>query len=199
MGALLDAYLPDPDAAERHAVVVRASPAAVQEALWRADLGGPVARALLAVRLLPAAVRGGADARARLRALRRRALTLPELAAGGGFARLTQTPDAVVFGLTGRFWTPAGGIVPTAPAAWGAGPPAGMAQAAWSFEVRPHGSGHARLVTETRVRCADAATRRAFGRYWRVVRPGSGLLRRLMLGRIRRWAERRRAAGELDR
>jgi hypothetical protein len=194
MRALLDAYVPDPDALERHAVVVRASPAAVQEALWRADLGGPVARALLALRVLPAAVRGGADARARLAALRRhRALTLYELSAGG-FARLTQTPEAVVLGLTGRFWTLGGGIVPTDPATWGAGPPAGMAQAAWSFEVSPHGAGHTRLVTETRVRCADAATRRAFGRYWRVARPGSGLLRHLMLRRIRRWAERRPAA-----
>jgi hypothetical protein len=190
MGALLDAYLPDPDAVERHAVVVRASPAAVHDALWQVDLGGPVARALLAARLLPAALRGGADARARLRALRHRALTLHALAAGGGFARLAQTPDAVVLGLTGRFWTLGGDIVPTTPATWGAGPPAGMAQAAWSFEVCPHGAGHARLATETRVRCADAATRRAFGRYWRVVRPGSGLLRRLMLGRIGRWAER---------
>jgi hypothetical protein len=193
MRALLDAYVPDPDAAERHGVVVRASPAAVQDALWRADLGGPVARALLALRVLPAALWGRGDARARLAALRcRPALTLHELSRGG-FAPLMRTPDAVVFGLTGRFWTLGGGIVPTDPAVWDAGPPPGMAQAAWSFETAPHGAGHTRLVTETRVRCADAATRRAFRRYWRVVRPGSGLLRRLMLRRIRQWAERRPA------
>ena len=191
MRSLLDAYVPDPDAVERHAVVVRASPGTVQDALWRADLGGPAARALLALRVLPAALRGGSDARTRLSALRHRpALTLHDLAAGG-FERLARTSDAVVFGLTGRFWTLGGGIVPTDAAAWDAGPPAGTAQAAWSFETAPHADGHTRLVTETRVRCADPATRRAFRRYWRVVRPGSGLLRLLMLRRIRRWAERR--------
>lgn len=191
MRTLLDAYVPAPDAVEWHAVVVHASPAAVRDALWRADLGGPVARALLAARVLPAALRGHADARARLVALwRRPALTLHELAAGG-FARLAQTQDAVVFGLTGRFWTLGGGVVPTDPATWDAGPPAGMAQAAWSFEVVPKAVGHTRLVTETRVRCADAEARRDFRRYWRVVQPGSALLRRLMLRRIRRWAERR--------
>ncbi len=128
MGALLDAYVPAPDAVERHEVLVRAASA------------------------------------------------------------------AVVFGLTGRFWTRGGDVVPTDPATWHAGPPPGTAQAAWSFEVRPHGTAHTRLVTETRVRCADAATRRAFRRYWRVVRPGSGLLRRILLGRIRRLAERRPGA-----
>jgi hypothetical protein len=53
--APLDAYLADADATERHAVMVAAPPAAVREALWRADLGGPLARAL--VRAAPAARR----------------------------------------------------------------------------------------------------------------------------------------------
>ena len=186
----LDAYVPHPDAVERHAVVVRASAAAVHDAIWQADLGDPVVRALLALRVLPAALRGGADARACLDALRRR-MTMLDVLSAGGFVRLAEPPASVVFGLTGRFWTLGGDIVPTDPAAWRAGPPAGMAQAAWSFETAPHPAGHTWLVTETRVRCADAATRRAFQRYWRLVRPGSGLLRHLMLRRIRRWAERR--------
>jgi hypothetical protein len=159
-------------------------------ALWRADLGGPVARAVLALRLLPAALTGDAAARKRLGDLRHRAaLTLRDLEASG-FTRLGETPDAVVLGLTGRFWTVGGGLVPTDAARWAAGPPAGTAQAAWSFEARPRPGGGTRLVTETRVRCADAAARRAFLRYWRVVRPGSGLLRRLMLRAVRREAER---------
>jgi hypothetical protein len=190
MAALLDAFVPHPDAVERHEILVRATPAAVWSALELADVGDPLARALLALRILPAAVQGDPAARRRLATLRHEALTLPALTRGGGFAPLARTADAVVFGLTGRFWTGAGGIVPTDPAAWPAGPPPGMAQAAWSFELCPQGAGATRLATETRVRCADAATRRAFARYWRVVRPGSGLLRHLLLRRIRRWAER---------
>jgi hypothetical protein len=193
---VLDAHLPAPDAWERHAVDVGAPPAAVMAALWRADLGGPVARVLLGLRLLPAALAGDAAARARLRDLRaRRALTLRDLEAAG-FTRLAESPDAVVFGLTGRFWTPGGGLRPTDPATWAAGPPPGTAQAAWSFVAEARGAGGCRLVTETRVRCADAATRRAFGRYWSVVRFGSGLLRRLMLRRVRREAERGRPEGQ---
>jgi hypothetical protein len=38
MTALLDAYVPHPDARERHTVVVRAAPAVVWEALDQADL-----------------------------------------------------------------------------------------------------------------------------------------------------------------
>jgi hypothetical protein len=192
MPAVLDAYVPEPDAAERHVVLVRATAPAVRAALWQADLGGPAARVLLALRVLPAALRGRRDARERLAALRRGGLRLDALAAGG-FTTLATTPEAVVFGLTGRFWTLGGGIVPTDPATWPAGPPPGMAQAAWSFEIAEHAPGRTWLVTETRVRCADAETRRTFGRYWRVVRPGSGLLRHIMLRRVRRWAEQQPA------
>jgi hypothetical protein len=187
----LDAHLPHADAAERHVVDVRASAAAVWRALHRADIGGPVPRVLLALRVLPAALGGSADARARLHALRTRpALTLGDLRRAG-FATLAESPErSLVLGLTGRFWALAGGRCETDAATWAAGPPPGAAQAAWSFELSPLDDGRTRLSTETRVRCADAAARRAFRRYWRVVRPFSGLLRRLMLRSIRREAER---------
>ena len=51
--------------------------------------------------------------------------------------------------------------------------------------------GATRLTTETRVLCADAGSRRRFRVYWAVVRPGSGLIRRMMLRAVRREAERR--------
>jgi hypothetical protein len=44
------------------------------------------------------------------------------------------------------------------------------------------------LATETRIRCADPATLRAFRRYWRLVAPGSGLIRHAILGQVRREA-----------
>ena len=187
MASLLDAYLPDPDAAERHVIDVAAPPDAVLDALWHTDIAGPVARAMLALRMLPAALRGSSTARRRIQGLRTRPVTLRDIVADG-FAVLGEVPNGVVLGLTGRFWALSGGTVRTDPATWAAGPPAGMAQAAWSFTVEPRGDG-TRLVTETRVRCADAASRRAFRRYWLVVRPGSGLLRRLILRRIRNAAE----------
>ena len=45
------------------------------------------------------------------------------------------------------------------------------------------------VATETRVRCTDAASLRSFRRYWRVIRPFSGLVRREALRAIRRTAE----------
>ena len=185
----LDRFLPDYDAVERHDIAVHAPPAAVMAALWRADLGGPGARALMALRVLPAALVHGA-ARARLRELAAHPMPTLRGLPAMGFALLHEAPDAVVFGLTGRFWTLGGGVVPTDPATWGDGPPPGSARAAWSFEVAPRADGTTTLATETRVRCADEATRRAFGRYWRVVRHGSALIRVLMLRRARAEAER---------
>ncbi len=196
MDTLLETLLPraQADAVEHHHARVRASPEVVMAALWRADLGGPIVRTLLALRAVPAALADAGSARRRVAAL----LSQPGLTLGDlqrtGFARLAERPGReVVLGLTGRFWTPGGGLLPTDPATWSDGPPAGTAQAAWSFSVAADGDGATRLETETRVRCADAAARRVFTRYWLVVRPISGLLRRLMLRSVRREAERRAA------
>jgi hypothetical protein len=52
-----------------------------------------------------------------------------------------------------------------------------MALALWA---EPAGDGSL-LVTETRVAANDAAARRAFARYWRLVGPFSALIRRRWL------------------
>lgn len=45
------------------------------------------------------------------------------------------------------------------------------------------------LTTETRIYATDASSRRAFARYWRVIYPGSSLIRRMWLRAIKRRAE----------
>ena len=45
------------------------------------------------------------------------------------------------------------------------------------------------LTTETRIYATDASTRRAFARYWRVIYPGSSLIRAMWLRAIRKRAE----------
>ena len=190
---LLDEWLPGvpaPAATERHATYVRSAPAAVYAALWRADLGGPVVRVLLALRVVPAALGGSRAARERLAALRTggRRLTLQGIV-DWGFTVLCEQPEReLVLGLTGQFWKLSGGITPTAAASFRHGPPPGHAQAAWNFTLTPS-QGGTWLTTETRVRCGDAIARRRFRPYWLLVRPFSGLLRRVILGAIRREAE----------
>ena len=49
--------------------------------------------------------------------------------------------------------------------------------------------GDGQLVTETRVLSTDARSRRLFTAYWLVIRPGSGLIRRVWLRAIRSRAE----------
>lgn len=66
----------------------------------------------------------------------------------------------------------------------------GMALAAMNFLVRPDGRGGSLVSTETRVFATDAAARWRFGIYWRVIYPGSALIRRMWLRAIRIRAER---------
>jgi hypothetical protein len=47
------------------------------------------------------------------------------------------------------------------------------------------------LTTETRVYATDAATRRAFARYWRAIYPGSSLIRRMWLRAVEKRVEAR--------
>ncbi|MGQ0640118.1 MAG: hypothetical protein ACT4P6_04995 [Gemmatimonadaceae bacterium] len=61
----------------------------------------------------------------------------------------------------------------------------GFAVATMNFLLTPIDSTHTHLTTETRVYATDAATRRRFARYWRVIYPGSALIRRSWLRAVR--------------
>lgn len=88
-----------------------------------------------------------------------------------GATLLSDVPgEGVILGLTGDFWRLRGG--------------GSSCTAVIDFRVEPP-----YLSTETRVHVADPAARRRFARYWRVVRPFSGLIRILMLRAAKREAE----------
>jgi hypothetical protein len=63
------------------------------------------------------------------------------------------------------------------------------AKIAMNFLVEPGGPGECRIRTETRVHAGSPAARRAFAAYWRVIYPGSALIRRMWLRAIQRRAE----------
>jgi len=65
----------------------------------------------------------------------------------------------------------------------------GFAKATMSFLVEARPSGGCLLRTETRVHATDPASCRAFARYWRVIRPGSELIRFMWLRAIKVRAE----------
>ena len=60
---------------------------------------------------------------------------------------------------------------------------------AFNLAVRDEGGGWSRITTETRIRATDDAGRRTMARYWRVIYPGSGMIRRMWLNAARDRAE----------
>jgi hypothetical protein len=183
---LLDQFAPEAHFAERHAIDVRCTAEAAYRALWTTDFGAsrPV-NLLLLLRSLPSVVfASGAVTR------RGRSLTLQGII-DGGFGRLAEAPgDEIVLGVAGRFWRPIGNVEPFRREHFTGSLPTGLAKAVWNFKIHRRGAAEPVVVsTETRVVCADQASRRKFGFYWRLIRPFSGMIRVVMLRSIRRTCE----------
>jgi len=178
---LIDSFAPNPDAVETHRVAINAAPDVVYRALWTADLGGPVIKVLMGLRMLPGFILRGC------RSLpRNQSITLQTLI-DSEFGLLAEVPNhEVLFGVTGRFWRPTGNVSPFDRASFNSPAPAGIARAVWSFTVEPSVNGQTILSTETRVTCGDRSSRRKFRVYWFFVRPFSGLIRRIMLRAVKR-------------
>jgi hypothetical protein len=68
--------------------------------------------------------------------------------------------------------------------------PPRAAVATMNFLVTPDGHGGSLLSTETRVVANTADARRRFSRYWRVILPGSDVIRRMWLRAIKKRAEK---------
>lgn len=68
--------------------------------------------------------------------------------------------------------------------------PPGFALAGMNFLVTPDGRGGSIVTTETRVYANDDSARRRFAAYWRLIYPGSALIRRMWLHAIASRAER---------
>jgi hypothetical protein len=119
---------------------------------------------------------------------------LLDVAASSSFLPLAEDAGReIVLGMlviTPPGWRPAGR--PT-PAAYQALSAPGFAKALINFRVDDGARDGARdaciVTTETRVHATDAATRRRFAVYWRVIYPGSALIRVMWLRAIRLRAE----------
>jgi uncharacterized protein YndB with AHSA1/START domain len=181
--------MPAYDIAARYQGAIAAPPERVYATLMTTDLGKPwMVRALMGLRLIPDLVRAPRAAWRRMKTPRSSPRASLSDLSHSSFVLLEQSPPReIVLGITGRFWTFSPAIESVPAARFRDRIPPGLARAAWNFEVTAVDGG-SRLVTETRVECADQSTLRQFRRYWRFVAPGSGLIRRAMLGQIRREA-----------
>ncbi|MEU4572636.1 hypothetical protein ACBI99_16715 [Nonomuraea sp. ATR24] len=165
--------MPAPDAAERHSIVIDAPPSRVWEAIGNVkatDLR--LAKPLFAARNLLSRVRNGHAQR-----------DIPD------FIPLAEDPGReVVQGVIGQWWRLGRaqnvGSVDGLDAFRAFDRP-GYAKATFSFLLKDAGDGRTRLVTETRIQATSPDARRAFLRYWGVIRLGSGFVRRVMLAAVR--------------
>lgn len=188
---LIDSWMPTADVATLHSVRILAPVEKVYHVLLSTDFGRlPLVALLMGLRTLPAILMAPVTTWRRLLAARRPAALPLRALLNQDFVLLEErAPLELVLGLTGRFWSLSGGLLPTDAASFRHPPPPGTARGAWSFRLEGLPGGATRLVTETRVRCSDDATLRRFRRYWRLVAPGSSLIRRSILYHVRRRAE----------
>ncbi len=175
----LDGYLPAYELSERHSLEIAAGREHIDQALRTVSIDE--IRGIRVLYLLRGLGRAGRDtSRPFLGLAALGAVTLDDVAGEG-----------VVLGLTGQFWRLRGGRDlgrPRTTEEFLAYDRPDVCKAVIDFRIAEIEPGHCRLSTETRVHVADPAARRAFRRYWLVVRPFSGLTRILFLRAVRRRA-----------
>jgi hypothetical protein len=155
----LDEFMPAYEFSERHAISIAADAADVDLALRGVTFGDVP---LMRVLLLLRGIGRPAADETVIGAMARRSTTLEDVPGEG-----------LVLSLAGWFWRLRSRPGDESPA-----------RAVIDFRAEP-----GRLTTETRVHLDDAASRRKFARYWRLIRPFSGLTRIVVLRAAKRRAE----------
>lgn len=110
--------------------------------------------------------------------------SLIDVATSSGFVRLADsTPHELVIGTV--VIAPAGVKGTLTPDVFQQELPAGFALATMNFRVTPDGADGSVVVTETRVYANSPDAQRRFAAYWRIIYPGSAIIRRMWLRAIR--------------
>jgi len=136
-------------------------------------------------------LRGSRIARAlfRLRGLPEGNLMLEGMARWGFVLLAEELEREFVLGLIGRFWIRSPEILRVPAEDFAAFNRPGLARAVMNMALSAGEAVAVRLATETRVFCPDEATRCSFQRYWRLIGPFSGLIRKEWLRLIKKQAE----------
>lgn len=181
---LIDDHLPHYDAVERHRIEIAASAEQVYAAARKLDLSGSfLIRTLFLLRSLPALFSSKRKTQPQL------GLNFESLLQSG-FVLLEEKPgEEIVLGLVGKFWTASGCLQKVEAKQFRDFSAPCLAKAAWNFSLHANADGATQLTTETRILCTDQASRKRFLRYWRFVRPFSGLVRIAALRAIKRAVE----------
>jgi len=178
----LDEFAPAWQFREVHTIRIAAPPARVFDAVRRvrADeifLFNTLTRIRRGGRQLPPSIlnAGGRE-------------SLIDVATANGFVRLADdAPRELVIGTV--VIAPPGTRGTLTPDVFQKPLPPGFGLATMNFVVREDGSSGSWVTTETRVFTNTPSARRRFATYWRVIYPGSAIIRRMWLRAIQRRAE----------
>ena len=179
--SLLEQFMPRFDTRSQHAIEVHAPAQAVFTAVEAVTVKEVrFLRELEFIRALP-----------RLAATGRLDVPTPDAPLFRTFTRGAvllgaRPPEEVIAGAIGRFWRLAGNepVVLCSPEEFLTFTEPGFAKAVVGFRLDPRGA-QILLTTETRFVATDEATRKLMSRYWRIIRPGSNLIRTEWLRAIR--------------
>lgn len=195
---LIDELLPEFDATRIEHVVVEAPPERAFEAVLEADFmqaykGSVAMRALFAVR--------GAASDLVRRFTGGKAEPEPEamrpsgLGDRGEWVKLGQSDSELVIGAIGRFWGRDINWLEIEASDFRGFAQPGYGKVAANLSVRGYGEGRSILTYEARTATTDEEARRGFLRYWRLVRPGVGIVLRGTLRYIKGLAEEAQPGG----
>ncbi len=180
----LDGFMPDYSFREYHEVRVNAPPKRVMQAARQVSLFDmPAARLLMRLRALAG---GGRENPA----WQKKPILEMMSAPGSGFLILdVSADDEFVGGMVGRPWTAASPPRVATAEQFKSFQAPGNIKVVFNFLASSLGKGRTLLSTETRICGNDARARRIFGRYWRIIYPGSAIIRRVWLDAIAARAE----------
>ena len=185
--SLLAQFLPDYHLHELHAITIHAPAARVYRALHELTAREIwLTRPLFFLRSLPAMLKGK-------RGFARfdDAPLLAQIVRENFILLGAEAEREIVLGTIGKFWRASGAMhhFRTAEEFVAFHLP-GFAKAALNFRLTALAENKTRLETETRIVCTDAEARKKFSWYWRLIYPGSALIRIIWLRAIKKRAER---------
>ena len=107
-----------------------------------------------------------------------------------GYMPIERNEREMVFGGIGRVRATGEQPVLSSPAAFASFVQRGCVKVAFNLKVDDAGNGWTTVSTETRLHALDPGSRRATAVYWRLIHPGSGMLRTMWLQAARNRAEK---------
>jgi hypothetical protein len=178
----IDTLMPDYSFREYHEVRVQASSNQVMQAVHEVSISDiPTVRFLLRLRALAGGKREDIDHS-------RQEKPHPESQSTQDSGFFSDTNE-FASGMIMKTWASANPPPMTTAEQFISFKDSGYVKVAFNFYVKSLGNGKTLLSSETRIHANDDKARRIFGRYWRIIYPGSAITRRVWLDAVAARAE----------